>query len=85
MAQVRNRNIYNKTWLMTKSQNNLYDENNGAVICWSKGTRYESLQRQTVVAFLDINEAYNNVLIDVLCGVMLEKMLPLGIARFMTV
>jgi hypothetical protein len=34
------------------------------------------------VAFLDINRAYNNVLIDVLCDVMLEKELFLGVVRF---
>jgi hypothetical protein len=32
---------------------------------------------------LDISGAYDNALIDVLCGVMLEKELPLGIVRFM--
>jgi hypothetical protein len=41
------------------------------------------MKKQTVVAFLDISGAYDNVLIDVLCGVMLEKELPLEIVRFM--
>jgi hypothetical protein len=36
-----------------------------------------------LTAFLDISGAFDNVLIDVLCGVMLEKKLPLGIFRFM--
>jgi hypothetical protein len=41
------------------------------------------MKRQTMAAFLDISGAYDNVLIDVLCGVMLEKELLLGIVRFM--
>jgi hypothetical protein len=41
------------------------------------------MKKQTVAAFLDVSGANDNVLIDVLCGVMLEKELPLGIVRFM--
>jgi hypothetical protein len=41
------------------------------------------MKKQTVAAFLDISGAYDNVLIDVLCGVILETELPLGIVRFM--
>jgi hypothetical protein len=41
------------------------------------------MKKQTVAAFLEISWAYDNVLIDVLYGVMLEKELPLGIVRFM--
>jgi hypothetical protein len=42
------------------------------------------VKEQTVTAFLDISGAYGNVLMcDVMCGVMLEKELPLGIVRFM--
>jgi hypothetical protein len=37
------------------------------------------MKKQTVAVFLDISGAYDNVCIDVLCGVMLEKELPLGI------
>jgi hypothetical protein len=37
------------------------------------------MKKQTVAAFLDISVAYDNVLIDLLCGVMLEKELLLGI------
>jgi hypothetical protein len=37
------------------------------------------MKKQTVVVFLDISGAYDNVLIDGLCGEMLEK----GIVRFM--
>jgi hypothetical protein len=41
------------------------------------------MKKQTVAAFLDISGAYDNLLIDVLCRVMLEKELPLGIVLFM--
>jgi hypothetical protein len=41
------------------------------------------MKKQTLAYFLDISGAYDNVLIDVLCGVMLEKKLPLGIVQFM--
>jgi hypothetical protein len=41
------------------------------------------MMKQTVAALLDISGMYNNVLLDILCGVMLEKELPLGIVRFM--
>jgi hypothetical protein len=37
------------------------------------------MKKQTVAVFLDISGAYDNVLIDVLCGVMLEKEQPLRI------
>jgi hypothetical protein len=37
------------------------------------------MKKQTVAAFLDISGAYDNVLIDVVCGGILEKELPLGI------
>jgi hypothetical protein len=37
------------------------------------------MKKQTMTAFLDISGAYDNVLIDVLCGVILKKELPLGI------
>jgi hypothetical protein len=46
-------------------------------------SRSFEMKKQTVAAFLDISGACDNVLIDVLCGVMLEKKLPLGIFRFM--
>jgi hypothetical protein len=35
------------------------------------------MKKQTLAAFLDISGAYDNVLIDVLCGVILEKELRL--------
>jgi hypothetical protein len=41
------------------------------------------MQKQTVATFLDISGACDSVFIDVLCGVMLEKELPLCIVRFM--
>jgi hypothetical protein len=41
------------------------------------------MKKQTVAAFLDVIGAYDNVLIDVSCGVILEKELPLRICRFM--
>jgi hypothetical protein len=41
------------------------------------------MKKQTVAVFLTISGAYNNVFIDILCGVMLEKELPLGIVQFM--
>jgi hypothetical protein len=37
------------------------------------------MKKQTVAAFLDISGAYDNVLIDVVCGGILEKELPQGI------
>jgi hypothetical protein len=36
------------------------------------------MKEQAVAAFLDVSGAYDNVLIDVLCGVMLDKELPVG-------
>jgi hypothetical protein len=36
------------------------------------------MKEQTVAAFLEIGGAYDNVLIDVLCGVKLKKELPVG-------
>jgi hypothetical protein len=53
-----------------------------ALLTTDISTSFE-MKRQTVVALLNISGAYDNVLIDVLCGVMLEKELPLGIVRFM--
>jgi hypothetical protein len=41
------------------------------------------MKEQTVVAFLDVKGAYNNVLIDVLCSLMLDKELPVGLVRFL--
>jgi hypothetical protein len=41
------------------------------------------MKKQTVTAFRDISAANDNVLIYVLCGVMLEEELPMGIVRFM--
>jgi hypothetical protein len=35
------------------------------------------MKKQIVASFLDISRLYDNVLIDVLCGVTLEKELPL--------
>jgi hypothetical protein len=40
------------------------------------------MKEQTVAAFLDVSGAYDNVLIDVLCSVMLDKELPVGLVRF---
>jgi hypothetical protein len=34
------------------------------------------MKEQTVAAFLDVSGEYDNVLIDVLCGVVLDKELP---------
>jgi hypothetical protein len=45
-------------------------------------TLFEMME-QTVAALLDISGMYNNVLLDILCGVMLEKELPLGIVQLM--
>jgi hypothetical protein len=43
------------------------------------------MKEQTVAAFLDVSGAYDNVLmlIDVLCSVMLDKELPVGLVRFL--
>jgi hypothetical protein len=41
------------------------------------------MKEQTVAVFLDVSGAYDNVLIDVLCGLMLEKELPVGLVRFL--
>jgi hypothetical protein len=41
------------------------------------------MKEQTVVAFLDVSGAYDNVLVDVLCSVTLDKELPVGLARFL--
>jgi hypothetical protein len=41
------------------------------------------MKEQTVAAFLDVSGAYDNVLIDVLCRVMLDKELPVGLVRFL--
>jgi hypothetical protein len=57
-------------------------ELSGTLLTTDISTSFE-MKRQTVVAFLNISGAYDNVHIDVLCGVMLEKELPLGIIRFM--
>jgi hypothetical protein len=53
-----------------------------AILTTDISTSFE-MKKQNVAAFLDISEAYDNVLIEVLCGVMLEKELHLGIVRFM--
>jgi hypothetical protein len=50
-----------------------------AVDDWNP-TSFE-MKKWTVPAFLDISRAYNIVLIDVFCGVMLEKDLLLGIHK----
>jgi hypothetical protein len=42
------------------------------------------MKEQTVTAFLDVSGAYDNVLIDVLCGVMFDKELTVGLVRFLT-
>jgi hypothetical protein len=42
------------------------------------------MKKQTLAGFLDISGASDNILIEGLCGVMLEKeLMPLGIVRFM--
>jgi hypothetical protein len=53
-----------------------------AMLTTDISTSFE-MKKQTVVAFLDINEAYDNVPIDVLCVVMLEKERPLVKVQFM--
>jgi hypothetical protein len=39
-------------------------------------------KQQTVTAFIDISGAYDNVLIDILCGILREKKVPLQVVRF---
>jgi hypothetical protein len=41
------------------------------------------MKEQTVVAFLDVSGAYDNVLIDVLYSVMLDKELHVELVRFL--
>jgi hypothetical protein len=41
------------------------------------------MKNETVAASIDISGAYDNVLIDILCNIFIEKELPSGIVRFL--
>jgi hypothetical protein len=41
------------------------------------------MKQQTMAAFIDISEAYDNVLIDILCNILIDKELPSMIVRFL--
>jgi hypothetical protein len=41
------------------------------------------MKQQTVAAFIDISGAYDNVLIDILCNILIDKELPSKIVTFL--
>jgi hypothetical protein len=41
------------------------------------------MKQQTVAAFIDIYGAYDNVLIDILCNILIDKELPSRIVSFL--
>jgi ribonuclease HI len=53
-----------------------------AILTTDIKTSFE-MKNQTVAAFLDISGAYDNVLIDILCKIMLEKKWPAKIVRLL--
>jgi hypothetical protein len=41
------------------------------------------MRQQTVAAFIDISGVYDNVLIDILCNILMDKELPWKIVKFL--
>jgi hypothetical protein len=53
-----------------------------AILSTDNNNSFE-MKGQTVAAFLDISGAYDNVIIDILCRVLVERELPIHIIRLL--